>query len=104
MSAAETVMLTASSALVLAALLRTPRITIRPFLVAAAMLIAFNIVKLEQEMHRDRLVTYNIRGDYLTVRQYGRHLLVPSTRNEIPAEIRKHAETRGLKIVIIDPG
>lgn len=104
MSAAETVMLTASSALVLAALLRTPRITIRPFLVAAAMLTAFNIVKLEQEMHRDRLVTYNIRGDYLTVRQYGRHLLVPSTRNEIPAEIRKHAETRGLKIVIIDPG
>ncbi len=104
MSAGETVMLTISSALMLAALLRTPRITIRPLLVAATMLIVFNIVKLGQEMRHDRFVTYNIRGDKLTVRQYGRHLLVPSAGKAIPPEIRKHADTRGLKIVIIDPG
>lgn len=104
MSAAETIMFTISSALLLTALLRTSRITIRPFIVAATMLIAFNTVKLGQEMRRDRLITYNIRGESLTARQYGRHLLVPLKGNIIPAEIRKHADTRGLKIMIIEPG
>jgi hypothetical protein len=104
MSAAETGMLTISTALLLAALLRTSSISIRPFLAAAMILVACNIVKLEQEVRRDRLITYNLRGDKLTVRQHGRHLLVPATGGAVPAEIRKHADTRGLKIILIEPG
>ncbi|MEZ5020049.1 MAG: ComEC/Rec2 family competence protein [Bacteroidales bacterium] len=104
MSAAETGMLTISTALLLAALLRTSSISIRPFLAATMILVACNIVKLEQEVRRDRLITYNLRGDILNVRQHGRHLLVPATGGAVPAEIRKHADTRGLKIILIEPG
>lgn len=104
MSAAETVMFTVSAALLLATILRTASITIKPFIVATTFLVVFNTIKIGQETNRDRLISYNIRGEKLTVRQYGRHLLVPSTTGSVPAEIRKHADTRGLKIEIIDPG
>jgi competence protein ComEC len=104
MSATETILLTTAAALLLAALLRTARITIRPFLVAATLLLAGNCVKAVQEMRRDRVITYNIRGDKLTVRQHGRVLLLPSSPGGIPAEVQKHADTRGLKIELIDPG
>ena len=104
MSAAETIMMTLTSALLLAALLRTARVTLRPFLVAVALLLACNAIKTAQEMHRERLITYNIRGDRLKVRQHGRLLLVPSSAGGIPSEVQKHACTRGLKIRIIEPG
>lgn len=104
MSAAEAAILTVTVALLFAALLRTPRITLRPFLVAATLLLACNTVKTVQEMHRDRFITYNIRGDRLTVRQFGRVLMVPSSPAGVPPEVRKHAVTRGLKIILIDPG
>ena len=104
MSAAETILLTVTAGLLLAALLRTARITLRPFLVAAIMLIACNGVKTVQEMHRDRVITYNVRGDRLTVRQHGRLLLVPSSPGGVPPEVQKHACTRGLKIEPIEPG
>ena len=104
MSASETIMLTVSIALLLAALLRTGKLTLRPFLVAATILLVCNSVKTEQEIRQDRLITYNIRGDKLTVRQYGRVLLVPSSDGSVPAEVRKHAVTRGLKIELTGPG
>ncbi len=104
MSATETILLTVTSALLLTALLRTSRITLRPFLAAAILLVACNGVKTVKEMHRDRVITYNIRGDRLTVRQHGRILLVPFSQGGIPPEVRKHADTRGLKIELIDPG
>ena len=104
MSAAETILLTVAAGLLLAALLRTARITLRPFLVAAMMLIAFNGVKTVNEMRRDRIITYNVRGDKLTVRQHGRLLLVPSSPGGVPPEVQKHACTRGLKIEQIEPG
>lgn len=104
MSASETITLTLSIALLLAALIQTGKITLRPFLVAAALLLICNSVKSVQELQRDRLITYNIRGDALTVRQHGRVLLVPSADGSIPAEVRKHADTRGLKIKLIEPG
>lgn len=104
MSASETIILTAASALLLAALLRINRITLRPFLVAVIMLLACNTVKLEQETHRDMIITYRIRGDSFIVRQHGRLLLVPSSPEDIPPEVRKHACTRGLKIKPTESG
>lgn len=104
MSVSETITLTLSIALLLAAVLRTGKVTLRPFLAAAVLLLICNSVKTVQELQRDRLVTYNIRGDPLTVRQHGRVLLVPSPDGSVPAEVRKHADTRGLKIKLIEPG
>jgi len=104
MSASETIMLTVSIALLLAALLRTGKITLMPFLAAASLLLVCSSVKTMQERRQDRIITYNIRGDNLSVRQYGRVLLVPSADGSVPAEVRKHAVTRGLKIELIEPG
>ncbi len=104
MSAAETIMMTLTLALLLAALLRTARVTLRPFLVAMMLLLTCNTIKTAQEMHRERLITYNIRGERLKVRQHGRVLLVPSSAGGTPAEVQKHACTRGLKIRVIEPG
>jgi competence protein ComEC len=104
MSATETILLTVTAALLLAALLRTARMTLRPFLVAATLLLACNGIKTLQEIRRDRVITYNVRGDMLTVRQHGRILLVPSSPGGIPPEVQKHACTRGLKIELIEPG
>ncbi len=104
MSASETIMLTVSAALLLTSLLRTEKITLRPFIAAATLLLLCNTVKTVQEMRHDRIITYNLRGDKLKVRQYGRLLLVPSADGDVPAEVRKHAYTRGLKIELIDPG
>ena len=104
MSAAETIILTATTALLLTSLLRVRKITLKPFMIAAMLLIACNGVKTIKEARRDRVIVYNIRGDEFRVRQVGRLLLVPPSGGNVPAEVRKHAVTRGLKIVVIDPG
>lgn len=104
MSASETIMLTLTMALLLATLLRPGRLTIRPLIVATMMLLVCNTVKTAEETKQNRIVTYNIRGKKLTVRQFGRVLLVPSADGKIPVEVQKHAVTRGLKIVPIEPG
>lgn len=104
MSAAETIMLTATTALLLTSLLRVRKITLKPFMIAVMLLIACNGVKTIKEARRDRVIVYNIRGDEFRVRQVGRLLLVPPSGDKVPAEVRKHAVTRGLKIVVIEPG
>lgn len=104
MSAAETVLLTAAIALLLASLLRIRKITLKPFLVAMVLLVACNTAKAAQEMKRERVIVYNIRGEELRVRQHGRLLLVPSADGIVAAEVRKHACTRGLKIKVTGPG
>ncbi len=103
MSSAETIMLTITSALLLASLFRLTT-GIKPFLVAATLLLMCNIIKTVEESHHERVITYKIRGDSLTVRQHGRRLILPSPPGEIPSEIRRHAVTRGLKIEHIEPG
>lgn len=104
MSASETLLLTAATALLLMAMLRLGKITLKPFIVTAMLLVAFNTVKTWQEMHREKVIVYNIRGAELRVRQHGRLLLVPSDDGLVPAEVRKHASTRGLKIEVTGPG
>jgi len=104
MSSVETLLLTAASALLLTSLLRVQKMTLKPFLITMLLLIVCNTVKTVQEMRRERVIVYNIRGAELTVRQQGRLLLVPSVDGLVPAEVRKHADTRGLKIEVIDPG
>jgi competence protein ComEC len=104
MTTVETLLLTAASALMLTSLLRVQKITLKPFIVTMLLLVVCNTVKTAQEMRRERVIVYNIRGAELRVRQHGRMLLVPSVDGLVPAEVRKHADTRGLKIVAIDPG
>jgi competence protein ComEC len=104
LSAAETMLLTAASALFLTSLLRIKKLTLKPFLAALLLLVACNTAKAAREMRQDRVITYNIRGEELTVRQHGRLLLLPPVDGVVPAEVRKHADTRGLKIMVTDPG
>ncbi len=104
LSAAETVLLTAASALFLTSLLRIEKITLKPFLVCMLLLVACNTGKAAREMRREETIVYNIRGEKLMARQQGRVLLVPSADGVVPAEVRKHADTRGLKIKLTGPG
>ncbi len=116
LSAGETVILTITLALLLALLLPAGNRSIRPLLTAILLLIVCNSLKVVQEKGHNRLVSYNTREGVVTVRQYGRVLLVPVTTREttmngelpvkaaIPTEIRRHAATRGLKVVKIEPG
>jgi competence protein ComEC len=104
MSSAETILLTASMALLLTSLLRVRKITLKPFIVTMILLVFCSTVKIIEETRRERLIVYNIWGSELIVRQYGRLLLVPSDDGLVPVEVRRHANTRGLKIKVIDPG
>ncbi len=104
LSAAETVLLTAAIALFLTTLLRIKKMTLKPFLAAMLLLVACNTAKAVREMQHERVIVYNIRGEELSVRQHGRLLLLPSANGVVPAEVRKHAYTRGLKIKVTDPG
>jgi competence protein ComEC len=103
-TAAETVLLTVAMALLLASLLRVYRITIRPFIVAALLFAACNTLKISRESNREGPVTYNIRGTALKAWQQGRLLLVAPPDGKVPAEVRKHAAIRGLKIEVMEPG
>ncbi len=133
LSTAETILLTLTMALLLATLLHRRPVTLRPLLAALLMLLACNTVKAVHEGSRDRVITYRTRAGEVTVRQYGRLLLLPESTEEkerppgkeegdeegngtrgirgrqradetIPAEIRRHAATRGLKIIKTSPG
>jgi len=104
MSSAETILLTVAMALLLTSLLRVRNITLKPFIVTMILLLFCSTIKVIEETRRERVIVYNIRGTELRVRQHGRLLLVPSDDGLVPAEVRRHANTRGLKIEVIDPG
>ncbi len=104
MSSAETILLTAAMALLLTSLLRVRKITLKPFIVTMILLVICSTAKILSEIQNERLIVYNIKGTEVRVRQHGRLLLVPSDDGLVPAEVRRHANTRGLKIEVIDPG
>ena len=103
-TAAETVLLTVAIALLLTSLLRVYRITLKPFIVAALLFAACNTFKISRESNKEGPVTYNIRGNELKAWQQGRLLIVTPSDGTLPAEVRKHAAIRGLKIEVIEPG
>ena len=103
-TAAETVLLTVAIALLLTSLLRVYRITLKPFIVAALLFAACNTFKISRESNKEGPVTYNIRGNELKAWQQGRMLIVTPSDGTLPAEVRKHAAIRGLKIEVIEPG
>lgn len=101
---AEAVLLTLAMALLLASLLRVYSISVRPFIMAALLFAACNTYKISRESIKEGAVTYNIRGTSLRAWQHGRLLLVTPSDGTVPAEVRKHAAIRGLKIEVIEPG
>ena len=104
MTAPETILLTITISLLLASLLKVIKITLKPFLVAASMFLLCGIIINAAESRKDTVIVYNIKGKEMKVRQYGRRLLVTPADGPVPAEVRKHAATRNLKIEIIGPG
>lgn len=104
MTSLETILLTITLVLLLTSLLRVRKITLKPFLAAASLFILCGIIINSLESRKDNVVVYNIKGREMKVRQCGRRLLLTPGEHPVPAEIRKHAATRRLKIEITEPG
>jgi competence protein ComEC len=97
------ILLTVAIALLLASLLRVGKVTLKPFLAAALLFLLCGTMKNLKESKQERLIVYNIKGKELRAMQDGRVLLVAPVDGIVPAEVKKHAATRGLKIKIIQP-
>ena len=104
MTTAETVTLITAMALLLTALLRIRKITLKPFLVAALLFLGFNVAKTAGEASTEGPVIYNLRNSEYRAWQHGRQLILRPYEGTIPAEVKKHAATCGLKIKIIESG
>jgi competence protein ComEC len=104
MTSPETVLLTVTLALLLTVLLKVRKITLKPFLIGASLFILCGIIINVSESRKDTVIVYNIKGREMKVRQYGRRLFVTPGNGTVPAEIRKHAATRRLKIEVTEPG
>lgn len=101
LTAAGAALLTIAIALLLAASLRVWEISLKPFLAAASLLLLCGTMTNMKESGQERLIVYNIKGKELRAMQDGRVLIVASPDGQIPAEVKRHAATRGLKIKII---
>ena len=98
LTAAGAVLLTIAIALLFASLLRIWKITLKPFLAAASLFLLCGTLKNLKESRQERVIVYNIKGKELRAMQYGRVLMVAPADGHVPAEVKKHAATRGLKI------
>ena len=98
LTAAGAVLLTIATALLFASLLRIWKITLKPFLTAASLFLLCGTLKNLKESRQERLIVYNIKGKELRAMQDGRVLMVTPVDGHVPAEVKKHAATRGLKI------
>jgi len=94
----ETILLTLATWLLLTAILRVKRINLIPFLITISIFLVFSISKNINESLKEGPVIYNIRGKKFEGYQKGRVLILNSGKENIPAEVKKHASTRGLKI------
>lgn len=101
LTAAGAVLLTIAIALLFASLLRIWKITLKPFLAAASLFLLCGTLKNLKESRQERVIVYNIKGKELRAMQDGRVLMVSPADGNVPAEVKKHAATRGLKIKII---
>ena len=98
LTAAGAILLTIAIALLLATLLLIWKITLKPFLVAASLFLLCGTLKNLKESRQERPIVYNIKGKELQAMQDGRVLIVTPVDGHVPAEVKKHAATRGLKI------
>ncbi len=101
LTTAGAVLLTIAIVLLFASLLRIWKITLRPFLAAASLLLLCGTLKNLKESRQERVIVYNIKGKELRAVQDGRVLMVAPADGHVPAEVKKHAATRGLKIKVI---
>jgi competence protein ComEC len=101
LTAAGAVLLTIAIALLFASLLRIWKISLKPFLIVASLFLLCGILKNLKESRQERLIVYNIKGKELRAFQEGRVIMVSPPDGLVPAEVKKHAATRGLKIKTI---
>jgi hypothetical protein len=101
LTAVGALLLTIAIALLFASLLRIWKISLRPFLVVASLFLLCGTMKNLKESRQEKLIVYNIKGKELRAFQEGRVLMVSSPDGFVPAEVKKHAATRGLKIKTI---
>lgn len=97
---AETILLTLAFALLMASLLRVGKLTLKPFIIAASLFVSAGYIRIFSESRKEGALIYNIKGTPLTAYQSGRSLTLFTDDRMIPAEVKKHAATRRLKIEI----
>jgi len=101
LTTAGAVLLTIAIALLFTTLLRIWKVTLKPFLAIASLFLLCGTLKNLKESRQEKVIVYNIRGKELRAIQDGRVLIVTPADGTVPAEVKKHAATRGLKIKII---
>jgi len=95
----ECVTLTIAAGLLSSSLLRTLRLSLRPFLVSMLLFFLSGIYVDMQESRKESLIIYNIRGKTVPAFQTGRYLTLFYPSDTLPAEVTHHASTRRLRIV-----
>ncbi len=100
LTGAETILLTLAIALLMASLLRVGKFTLKPFIIAASLFVSAGMLLNFSESRKEGPLIYNIKGKPLTAYQSGRSLILFTDEGLIPAEVKKHAATRRLKIEI----
>ncbi|HUW92425.1 MAG TPA: ComEC/Rec2 family competence protein [Bacteroidales bacterium] len=96
----ESLLLTLVITLLMASILRVGKLTLKPFLIAASLFVTCGLIRNISESRKEGPLVYNIKGKPLTAYQSGKVLTLSLDDEVIPAEVRKHAATRGLKIEV----
>jgi len=94
----ETIILTVALGMLLTSILKVAQVTLRPFFILMTLFFSTGWIKVFTESRKEGIIVYNIRGEPVPAIQSGRHLSVITHADEIPAEIKRHASTRGLHL------
>jgi competence protein ComEC len=94
----ECIILTIATGLLFASLLKTARIDLRPFLFLMCLFFVSGIYNDLNESNKESIIVYNIKGKALPAFQAGRHLILFTANDTLPAEVKRHANIRYLNI------
>jgi len=98
MTGTECIALTIATGLLMASLLKTARLGIRPFLVSMILFLFSGLYNDVKENMKESIIVYNIRGKALPAFQTGRHITLFSETDTLPVEVARHANTLNLRI------
>jgi len=98
MTTAGTIAMTIALALFWASALRVKKMTLRPSVIFMIIFFLCGMITILNERNKEGIIVYNIRGEALPAIQSGLNLAVISSSGDIPAEVKRHACTRGLSL------
>lgn len=100
LSGIESILLSIAIVLLLTSLLRVRKVNLQPFLVTMIILLGCTMVKYHIEAGKEGEIIYSVRGREVRAVRAGRKIILEADVQEVPAEIKKHASTKGLTIEV----